>query len=137
MKALTQTIMSLLLVLVAACSNAEGDAVITSAELMSRINDDSAPLILDVRSEQEFRSSHVPGAVNIPFDDHLLLSSLDLAKNSEVVIYCESGRRAKKMGDYMQQQEFSEVRHLQGDMIGWRKEALPAESGVTTIKYTP
>ncbi len=134
MKTLKLTIMSFLLVVVA-CSSADSDAVITSAELMSRINDKSAPVILDVRSEQEFQSGHVPGAVNVPFGDHpQLLSSLGLAQNSEVVVYCESGRRAGKMENYMQQQGFFEVRHLQGDMRGWRKEALPAESGVTTIE---
>lgn len=135
MKTLTLIIVSWLLVVATGCSTAENDAVITSEELMSRINDQSAPVILDVRSEQEFQSSHVPGAVNVPFGDHQQgLSSLNLSKSSEVVVYCESGRRAGKMGDYMQQQGFFEVRHLQGDMRGWRKAALPSESGVTTIE---
>ncbi|MEH6557657.1 MAG: rhodanese-like domain-containing protein [Oceanicoccus sp.] len=135
MKTLTLIIVSWLLVLAAGCSTADSDAVITSEELMSRINDKSAPVILDVRSEQEFQSGHVPGAINVPFGDHQqLLSSLNLAKSSEVVVYCESGRRAGKMMNYMQQQGFFEVRHLQDDMRGWRKAALPSDSRVTPIE---
>ena len=128
MRTFTSIFASLMLVLVAACSNADGGKDITSAELVSRIRDNSAPDILDVRSEQEYQAGHVPGAVNVPLGDHQeTLASLGLAKNSEVVVYCQSGRRAKKMVDFMQQQGFSEVRHLQGDMGGWRAEKLPAE----------
>lgn len=135
MKIPSVTMTCLLLVLIVACSDIKSGKVVTSAELMSRISDNSAPIILDVRSEQEFRRGHVPGAINIPFGDHQpLLSSLNLAKTSEVVVYCEGGGRAEKMGDHMQQQGFSEVRHLQGNMNEWRKDALPAESGVTTVE---
>ena len=70
MKIPSVTMTCLLLVLIVACSDIKGGKVVTSAELMSRISDNSAPIILDVRSEQEFRRGHVPGAINIPFGDH-------------------------------------------------------------------
>ncbi len=51
-------------------------------------------LIVDTRSEQEYRSGHVPGAVNIPFgeeDKH----TEELGRYKKVYLYCRSGRRAQ------------------------------------------
>jgi len=61
---------------------------ITPGELAELIQTDEAPLILDVRSSKEYSEGHIPGAVNIPYDqlaDHL--SDLHAAKTDEIVDY--------------------------------------------------
>ena len=51
-------------------------------------------LFLDVRTEGEYSSGHIPNAVNIPYDT--LPSSLpsDITKDSLIILYCRSGNRS-------------------------------------------
>jgi len=60
----------------------------------------SEPLIVDVRSPQEFNGGAYPGAVNIPLDE--LPGRVDElgAKDREITLYCASGARSA----YAQQQ---------------------------------
>jgi len=87
-------------------------------------------MIVDVRSNQEFSSGHVPGAINIPVDQLAShLPELRRHDNAEIVVYCESGRRAGKAADMLSEDGFLNIRHLQGDMKQWRNSGLPMESG--------
>lgn len=49
--------------------NREKTTVVKPDELAAEIAKGSVPLIVDVRSEKEFRSAHIPGAINIPLDE--------------------------------------------------------------------
>lgn len=51
-------------------------------------------LIVDTRSEQEYDSGHVPGAVNIPFGEEVKHAE-SLKDYDKVYLYCRSGRRAQ------------------------------------------
>ncbi len=48
-------------------------------------------VILDVRTEQEYRSGHVPGSKNIPLDK---IETISIPKNQPLFVYCLSGARA-------------------------------------------
>ncbi|WP_052481090.1 cyclic nucleotide-binding domain-containing protein [Gilvimarinus agarilyticus] len=53
-----------------------------------------APVVIDVRSEQEYSTGHFPGAVNLPL--HLLaIKARLLVPGVDYVLYCNSGRRAE------------------------------------------
>ena len=55
----------------------------------------SSPIIIDVRSPQEFATGSIEGAVNLPLKglpDSLLSEGIEL--DEEVVVYCRSGRRS-------------------------------------------
>lgn len=87
-------------------------------------------LIIDVRSEDEFAEGHVPGALNIPHNEiNAHLAELSPFKDKPVVVYCRSGFRATKALKTLSKHEFSDLRHLEGDMLGWRKAKLPEETG--------
>ncbi|QTL35518.1 rhodanese-like domain-containing protein [Pseudoalteromonas viridis] len=82
-------------------------------------------VIVDVRSEKEFRAGHLKGAINIPFDQiaqHQPL--LDTLKPQTLVVYCRSGRRAAIFEQALAQQGFS-LLHLSGDYLHWQAEQLP------------
>ncbi len=128
MKKLLLNSLAVTLVFLAACTHADKAATISQEELMARISDKSAPTVLDVRTAEEFNSGHVPGAIHVPYDDYQnALKKLSLNTSDELVVYCEKGGRAKKVEGYLEEQGFGEVRHLQGDMSGWRKATLPVE----------
>jgi len=45
------------------------EAFVTPAELRARRADAAAPLVVDVRTSEEYAAGHVPGAVHVPIDD--------------------------------------------------------------------
>lgn len=117
------------LALASACSGPASTPAISGEELAARIRDGDAPLVLDVRSPEEFAAGRVPQAINIPFDalpdrmGELGVEDLD----REIVVYCESGRRAAEAESALRHAGFSGVRHLEGDMVAWREARRPCE----------
>lgn len=98
-------------------------------ELASRLGRPDAPLVLDVRSVEEFRSGHVAGAVNIPYQQlGARLAELGSSRDRDIVVYCESGPRAENAEVRLRQAGFERVYHLDGDMAGWRRSRLPMEA---------
>ena len=124
--------MALLLLLgAAACAeepSGRASTVVQPAELLERIQAQSAPLILDVRSAQEYAGAHIPDAVNIPHDELAgRLHELAIAKSDEVVVHCESGRRAGLAEAVLVEAGYTDVRDLAGHMRAWRAAAHPTE----------
>jgi rhodanese-related sulfurtransferase len=104
------------------------DGTIAQALLLDRLNGDQAPLLVDVRTPGEFQSGHVPGAINIPLQElHRRVDELRPYRDTELVLYCETGVRADHAGRMLQQQGFTELRSLEGHMSAWRNAGLPAE----------
>lgn len=82
------TLSFLLVIAVSALALAANDL----ATIQSNI---SAPVIIDVRTPQEFATGSIEGAVNLPLKglpDSLLSEGIEL--DEEVVVYCRSGRRS-------------------------------------------
>ncbi|HEX5755414.1 MAG TPA: rhodanese-like domain-containing protein [Arenimonas sp.] len=82
-----------------------------------------APLILDVRSEEEFRAGHIPGARNIPHDQ-LNRRLAEIGDPKWVVVYCRSGRRAG-IAEKIIDRSGVEVRQLEGSWLSWDSAGLP------------
>jgi phage shock protein E len=80
--------------------------------------------VLDVRTPQEFADGHVPGAVNVPYDQ--LASRLaEVPKDKDVVLYCKSGRRAGIAADVLAANGYKRLSHLEGDMNAWIEKGRP------------
>lgn len=111
------------------CSAAEKvPPIITQAALLEKLESSAVPLILDVRTPMEFRSGHVPKALNIPHTELAYrLNELANAKDREVVVYCERGPRSSFAESVLRKAGFTAVRHLDGDMFAWRRNGLPME----------
>ncbi len=104
-----------------------GDAI-APADLAARLAAGDAPLVLDVRTENEFAAGHIPNAVNIP---HLELQARigELAghENDTIVLHCRSGRRAIAAGEVLRRSGFTRVIELDGHMLGWEAGGHPVE----------
>ena len=51
--------------------------------------------IIDVRTEAEWKTGHLDGAIHIEWQDILQLSS-KISKDEEIYLYCRSGNRSGK-----------------------------------------
>ena len=125
----------LLAVVLTACSppadgskSGAGQGIISVKELAEQIQLERAPLIVDVRSEKEYAEAHIPGAVNIPYDQlGDRLSEIDAAKTDEIVVHCRSGYRAGIAEKLLIEAGYSDVRDLDGHMNGWQSGGHPIE----------
>lgn len=73
------------------------------------------PVILDVRTPQEFNQIHLDGATNIDFlnpDFRTRVEKLD--RNKSYVVYCHSGNRAGKAEKLMKSMGFKDVKNVGG-----------------------
>jgi phage shock protein E len=85
---------------------------------------DQELLVLDVRSPEEFVSGHVPGAVNVPYDQ-VAARFAELPKDKDIVLYCRSGRRAQLAADVLAGNGYTRLQHLEGDMAAWTEAGRP------------
>lgn len=102
---------------------------ISQQDYLEAVKSPNNIVLLDVRSKEEYNEGHVPGAINISHNtikDNLNL--LKQHKNSTVIVYCRSGRRAAFAENILAENGFTNLQHLTGDMNGWLKANLPVET---------
>jgi phage shock protein E len=101
-------------------------------ELLQRIESNSAPLIIDPRSETEFKRGHVPGAINAPVRKILLnRSQIPQDKTREMVIGCMHGQRAMIAKWLLELYGYNNMALLEGWLEGWKKAGLPWEKSAS------
>jgi rhodanese-related sulfurtransferase len=68
---------------------------ISTEEGKKMLEEDNNIILLDVRTQEEFDSGHIPGSILIPYDT-ILENSKEKLKDKEqtIIIYCRSGRRS-------------------------------------------
>lgn len=83
-------------------------------------------LIIDVRGAEDFGNGCIPSALNLPLpvieqgDEATLTKELPtLKKESEVILYCQSGRRAGKAASLLEGLGFKNVSVYQGSWAEW------------------
>jgi rhodanese-related sulfurtransferase len=92
------------------------------------IESNQAPVVLDVRSEEEFRFGHIPGAVNLPVTQMPgRIDDLTAYKDREIVVHCEVGPRAGMASWMLKRSGYENLVELKGHMQAWRKAGLPTE----------
>jgi len=100
---------------------------IAATELHSRRASGDAPVVIDVRTAEEYATSHIPGALNIPFDEIAgRISEVDAPHG--VALYCMVGPRARKGESALLGAGYSPVFHLEGGLAAWQAAGLPVES---------
>ena len=101
-------------------------------DLLAQIEAGTPPPIVDVRTDGEYTTSHVPGAVHIPFYTLLFESDRIPAPaqvGQPVVLYCEHGPRSGMARAQLWLAGVKPVAFLEGHMIAWKRDGLPVETG--------
>ncbi|MBN1225766.1 MAG: rhodanese-like domain-containing protein [Deltaproteobacteria bacterium] len=92
------------------------------------IFDKGGAVFLDCRTEKEFKSGHIPGAIHIPrglleFQIENKISD----KNKEIVVYCKTGGRASLATFTLVRMGYKNVKNLDGGWKAWVKAGNPVE----------
>ena len=83
---------------------------ITAEEAKERMDKDDKIIILDVRTEEEYREGHIPGAIVIPNET---ISSEPLKElpdlDQEILVYCRSGNRSAQAAKKLIEAGYTQV----------------------------
>ena len=70
---------------------------ISSEEAKRIMENEENYIILDVRTEEEYKKGHIPEAINIPNEEITLETTNNLTdKDQLILVYCRSGNRSKE-----------------------------------------
>lgn len=73
------------------------------------------PMIIDLRSKEDFEKASLPGAVNIPHEQLARMGDR-FSKNQPILLVCENGVKSVSASETLEQKAFSFIYVLKGGM---------------------
>jgi rhodanese-related sulfurtransferase len=118
-------------VAVAGCSTSGATLETVSPQAAADvIASEPAPVVLDIRTPDEFSQGHLEGAVNIDFYEPTFASDLDaLDKDAHYVVYCRSDNRSGQAMQTFEELGFTNVTEIDGGIVAWYDSGLPITQG--------
>ncbi|WP_260292071.1 VTT domain-containing protein [Sedimenticola hydrogenitrophicus] len=105
------------------------------AELNDRLEKGEPLLLLDVRSDADYRGElgHIAGSRNIQLEAlEARLTELADYQEQPVALICTTDRRSKKAAQILAGQGFADLHVVTGGMTEWHKAALPVHTTAPT-----
>jgi len=102
---------------------------IKTNELKQMMENDEV-IVIDVLEEDEYKKSHIKGAINIPLKKIGFEARKNFKKDDKIVVYCSdsectaSPTAAKKLED----SGFTDIYHYKGGKKEWKEAGLPMEN---------
>lgn len=92
------------------------------------LKSNNAVQVIDVREPEEFKVSHLPGAINVPpetSDEDVLAK---IKPDHPTVVYCSVGWRSSEMAERLQAAGRTNVVNYAGSIFAWANADQPLES---------
>ena len=100
------------------------------------MEEETGYIILDVRTAQEYREKHIPGAINIANES---IGTEDISelpdKDQLILVYCRSGNRSKQASEKLVKLGYTNIIEIGGINVGPVKQS-PAISDKITEQGT-
>jgi len=111
---------------------------ITTAQLADWLADKNRPppVLLDVRTEEEWNVSHMSGARRVDPNAPVEEVISGMSKDTAIVTYCAVGYRSGALAMKLREAGFTNVRNLEGSIFQWANEHRPLvreNKPVTTV----
>ncbi|MDO5557426.1 MAG: rhodanese-like domain-containing protein [Clostridia bacterium] len=102
-------------------------------QLQSFLNEHPYVVIIDVRSNQEYREGHVSKSINIPlYELERNINKVIPNLQTEILVYCKSGARSKKAVEKLKKKGYTNIYNIEdGIMRITTKGGYPFTSSVT------
>ena len=71
---------------------------LTIEEGLEQMKETEGAVLLDVRSEDEYKEGHLEGSINIPINR---LAAISISKETPLFVYCLSGARSKRAATFL------------------------------------
>ena len=77
-------------------------------------------IVLDVRTQSEYDEGHIENATLIPVDElELRINELIQYKDTEIIVYCQSGSRSAVASNTLSDAGFSNIFNMLGGYSAW------------------
>lgn len=100
-------------------------AQLTPQQVQDYLKKQPAPLLLDVREEDEVRLCALPGSLHIPMN-LIPLRHNELPDDIPIIVYCHHGIRSQYCALYLADAGFEQTANLKGGIDAWAREIDPA-----------
>ena len=99
--------------------------IIDVKELNEKFLSNEDFVLLDVRTDQEVFISTIKGSIHIPMND--IPSRInELDEEKEIIVQCKSGKRSAKVCEFLINNNFKNVKNLEGGIIAWAEQIDPS-----------
>ncbi len=92
-------------------------------------------MIVDVRSREEYYRNHIKGSLNIPVSD--LEYYIDFLKDKDILLYCDTNRRAKIAVEYLAKRAVKAAIIPQEELDKYKKEGKPILCAINYLSVKP
>ena len=99
-------------------------AQLTPQQVQDCMKKQPAPLLLDVREEDEVRLCALQGSLHIPMN-LIPLRHNELPDDIPIIVYCHHGIRSLNVARYLAHVGFKNVANLQGGIDAWARQIDP------------
>ena len=101
---------------------------VSAEEAEKLLKEKKEVVVIDLRTDAEFKAGHIAGAKNIDFLGSEFAQQIGaLDKTKTYLVHCGSGRRSTKALEAFQTQKFSSILHLNDGFKAWETAGKPVE----------
>ena len=97
---------------------------VSPEEAAAMMEEESYYIILDVRTQEEYETAHIPGAICIPNET---IGTEDIPelpdKDQLILVYCRSGNRSKQASEKLAKQGYANIVEF-GGINSWTGETV-------------
>jgi hydroxyacylglutathione hydrolase len=109
---------------------------ITAVTLAEQLRDAEPPLVLDVRTEQEWRDGRIGRSVNIPLGQ--LVERLDeVPRDRPIVVHCGSGYRSSIAASILHRAGVEQLCDMVGGMEAWTASTATGNGNGSLVREPP
>jgi len=95
-------------------------------EEFDKLRAEKNTVLLDVRTEREFKSGHIPGAVNLDYTSPDFAKDVaELDKSKKYLVYCAGGVRSPKACTILETNSFPHIVNFASGFKAWQKAGKP------------
>ena len=87
--------------------------------LRNMLENNDGYCVIDVRTEQEWNSGHIPGARHIPIQE-IIVHGVNLEKGDHISVICGSGYRSNIAGSLLKARGYLHINSVIGGMNAWK-----------------
>ncbi len=103
---------------------------ISAIDLAEFLATNKKPILLDVREQHELANGVLDGIVHIPMQQiPEKIAEVSRNKDETIVVICRTGNRSSNVGQFLEQNGFTDVINLAGGMNAW---AIDIDDNVKT-----
>jgi len=106
-----------------------GTREIGAQDARERLSEQDAPLLIDVRSDQERAASYIPGSIHLPMADvESRLAEVAPDSSRPIITYCAVGQRSLRILPTLAALGYDDAVSIAGGIVAWQALGYPTES---------